>query len=193
MFNNNKDDEADFCESYKSQVLGTTPIEKETSFFSTFLKLLTILMLLAIIIGVSFYGYNYFMNKKRLDRVALPPVSIQTSDDELLLEDEDLIDKETITKTEEKNNALSIIKMPISDELEINKIANDVKVAIAQSELKEENNSKDKILDKVITNESATNKIEEEKSLEVPTLAPEAQYLEELADLSKEIDKERKQ
>ena len=190
MFNKNQDNEADFCESYKSQVLGTAPIEKETSFVSTFLKLLTILILLAIIIGVSFLGYNYFMNKKRLENVALPPVSIQTSDDDLITENEDLIEKEI----KEDNTSLPIIQIPISDEVEINKIANDVKVAIAQSELKEENNSKVTTTKKEIDKSKDENlkKIEEEKSLEVPTLAPEAQYLEELADLSKEIDKERK-
>ena len=39
--------------------------------------------------------------------------------------------------------------------------------------------------------ESEVNDTEEIESLEVPTSAPEAKYLEELADLSKEIDKER--
>jgi len=78
LFDN--DNEADFCESYKSQILGRNKREKEESFFSTFVKLLTILILLTIITGVSFYGYNYFMKNQKSNNIPLPPVSMQTFD-----------------------------------------------------------------------------------------------------------------
>lgn len=158
MFNNQQNDEADFCESYKSQVLGKDTAEKTTSLFSTVVKLLTILMLLAIIIGVSFYGYNYFMhNQKATSNLPLPPVSIQTSEEDLVVSDVD-----------ESNEEITPLEL----------------------------NSTEKALE---TNESVaskqttdTNQSEEEIRLEIPSPTPEAQYLEELADLSKEIDKEQK-
>ena len=90
MFNNKQGNEADFCESYKSEILGTTQVKMQSSFFSRFLKLLTILLLLAIIGGVSFYGYNYFMNNQNLNNTSLPPLSIQISDDDLVVEAEDV-------------------------------------------------------------------------------------------------------
>jgi hypothetical protein len=149
------------------------------------MKLLTILLLLSIIVGVSFYGYNYFINSQKFNNIPLPPVSMQVSDDDLIIEE----DEEII----EDNNSLPIVIIPEvkeADEVNIDKIANEVKIAIAKSEIEEENETKVKDIDNKI-------KIEEinpskEKSLEIPSLAPEAQYLEELADLSKEIDKERK-
>ncbi|HHD75222.1 MAG TPA: hypothetical protein ENK95_00195 [Campylobacterales bacterium] len=152
MFNNKQDDEADFCESYKSQVLGTDSAKQKTSLFGTVVKLLTILILLAIIAGVSFYGYNYFMNnQKYTTQPVMPPVSIQISEEDLVVEDESQVEvNETETTLETETNT-SVEK----------KTSNEI-------------------------NET------EGLSLEVPTITPEAQYLEELADLSKEIDKERK-
>ncbi|CAA6823305.1 MAG: Unknown protein [uncultured Sulfurovum sp.] len=191
MFNDNKGNETDFCESYKSEILGTTVVKEKNSFFSTFLKLLTILILLAIIISVSFYGYNYFQNSQKTTNTILPPVSIQVtdevSDDDLIVRIEDEV--ETIVVEKELNT--SIIPNPIvvakevkiSMEESIDKTANDVKIAIAQSEAIEENKSN------TMTDRNVS---QEEGSLEVPTSSPEAKYLEELADLSKEIDKEIK-
>ena len=218
MFNNENDSEGDFCESYKSQVLGSKENEEGRSFFSTIIKLLTILILLVIITGVSFYGYNYFLNNQNLRNSVLPPVSMQVSDDETVLDDslvveaEDLQIEETI---EEENIPLPLIVSPQAEELkiektieediplpllvspqfedEIEKIANDVKIAIAQSETKEENETrvKEKIVEEIKSTE-ALNDMNKEESLEVPTSVPEAKYLEQLAELSKEIDKERK-
>ncbi len=196
LFNNKKDDEADFCESYKSQILGAKLSEEEPSFVSTIMKLLTILILLACIIGISFYGYNYFINSQKLKEISfLPPVSLQVSDEELIVEDEEqeiVIEKNLVV--EEENNSIPIVvtqEVQDVDETEIEKIANDVKIAIARSELEEENNTKleTKVLEEVKVEE--LNDSKEVESLEVPTSAPEAKYLEELADLSKEIDKER--
>lgn len=157
MFFNKNDNETDFCESYKSQVLDSSTKKKGTSLFGTLIKLLTILILLAIIIAVSIYGYNYYLNAQKVNNLPLPPVSVQISDEDLIVEDED-----TQMEEEELNGS------------KVNKRTTDVKSEISKS--------------KVETNSTK----EEVESLEVPTATSEAKYLEELADLSKEIDKERK-
>ncbi|CAA6819016.1 MAG: Unknown protein [uncultured Sulfurovum sp.] len=190
MFSNKKDDETDFCESYKSEILGATSREKERSFFSTLLKLLTILILLVIIIAVSFYGYNYYINTQQSNDIPLPPVSIQISEDDLVVQPEDT--EIEVPSVEEIppliESETSEVKKVEAKEEEINQIANDVKIAIAQSESLEENTSSDKKVEEtpILVKDTVNN-------LEVPTASPEAKYLEELADLSKEIDKEIKQ
>jgi hypothetical protein len=193
LFNKKKDNESDFCESYKSEILGSKPSEKETSLFSTIIKLLTILILLTIIIGVSFYGYNYFINSQKVNNMVLPPVSMQISDDELIVKIEEVKNEKVV---EEVNNSLSLVITSENEEDDIEKIANDVKIAIAKSEVKEENETKiaEKLSEETKSKEEPKEELKKEvESLEIPTSAPEAQYLEELADLSKEIDKERKQ
>ena len=197
MFNNKTEDEADFCEAYKSQILNNVKEEKSSS-FGTVLKILIILLLLAIIVGLSIYGYNYFTSKKSVDTdVLVLPSSIQISDEDLKVIDESSDEVEEPQKTQEvqkteekegdlppvveKNKASAEKSLNIStiNESDIDKIANDVKVAIAQEEEKDKNKS--------IT---PTTK---EKSLEVPIPnSPESKYLEDLAKLSKEIDKEKK-
>ena len=195
MFNNKTEEEIDFCESYKSQILNNVT-EKKSSSFGTVLKILTILVLLAIIVGLSIYGYNYFMNIKGEDAnsILTPPSSIQISDEELKVIDEtEEIDEIQNTIQETKNLPTIIEKkdsiekpasVSIMNESDIDKIANDVKIAIAKEEEKEKNKS--------ITQENKENIIQE-KSLEVPVPnSPEAKYLEDLAKLSKEIDKKNK-
>lgn len=211
MFNNKPEDKNDFCESYKSQILGTKDDVTKKSLFSTIVKLLTILILLVTILGISFYGYNYFMNAQQLNDMELPPVSMQVSDDDLIVEAEDeliilekIIPEKEIVKPREGDAKIKVIEKEklsrpvivspqIEEEIEIDTIANEVKIAIAKSEEKEENESKinKTIVEEIKTIEDSTPP-KEVKSLEVPTSAPEAKYLEELADLSKEIDKERK-
>ncbi|CAA6807582.1 MAG: Unknown protein [uncultured Sulfurovum sp.] len=199
MFNKNQDNEADFCESYKSEILGTQSNEKANSFFSTLTKLVSILILLAIITAVSFYGYNYFMNNQNLKDDVLPPVSMQTLDEELVVTDEvdEAVVEDKVLKIEKtiEKESLSppLIISPQIQEDEIAKIANDVKIAIAKSEVEEENETKavEKIVEEIESTEKNTSPIKAE-SLEIPTSVPEAKYLEELADLSKEIDKEKK-
>lgn len=147
LFNNQHNDETDFCESYKSQVLDTNTPETTTSPFRTVVKLLTILILLGAIIGGGFYGYNYFMStQKESSALPLPPMSIQVSEDDAEIS---LIDE---SDTEELNDTQNVAATPKSN-----------------------------------SEESS-----EEIRLEVPSPTPEAKYLEELADLSKEIDKEKK-
>jgi zona occludens toxin (predicted ATPase) len=96
LFNQKKDYEADFCESYKSQILGDDEREEGDSLFSTMVKLLTVLMLLAVIIGVSFYGYNYFMNSQKTSNIALHPVSMQTFDDDFVVKMEEQIETKKV-------------------------------------------------------------------------------------------------
>lgn len=151
MFNNQENNEADFCESYKTQVLGKDTPEKSTSLFSTVVKLLIILLLLTLIAGVSFYGYTYFTsNQKSTNELPLPPASIQVSEDDAAL-----------SALEEANENTTEAQSTTTDTLEMNQ-----------------------------SNQDPTP--QEEIRLEVPSPTPEAKYLEELADLSKEIDKETK-
>ena len=114
MFDNRHDDEVDFCEEYKSQILNGESKEEE----STFGKIIIILLLLTAIVGFSIYGYNYYM--KSIDEsgssVEAPPASIQTlSDDELVVEPfneeddlkvEELTVKETKIKSSEKSQEI---------------------------------------------------------------------------------------
>ena len=181
MFKNKKDDEADFCESYKSQILNDNSTEKVSS-FHIILKLLTIVLLLAIIVAVSIYGYNYFLNKHN-DSV-LPPVSVQISDDDLKITEE-------IPEEEQEEVSAELPSISEIKEADIDQIANDVKIAIANSEQEEENSTEKNLEQK--NDESQDINVNKEESLEIPTgNSEEAKYLEDLADLSKEIDKERK-
>jgi len=189
LFNQKNDNEIDFCESYKSQVLGTEEEEEKQSLFSTIIKLLTILLLLAIIIGVTLYGYHYFTNNQNLKNSVLPPVSMQVSDEDTI-SDEDLV----VKLEEPKAEKIMQVESPkiIKEELDIDKMANAIKIEIAKSETKEENETKAK--EKLVEINNSAEEInisKNEESLEVPTSAPEAKYLEELADLSREIDRER--
>jgi hypothetical protein len=155
LFNNNVEDEADFCEAYKSQILGNVSTEKKSS-VNTLSKILTILLLLIIIVAVSIYGYNYMMQN---DSDSLPPSSIQIDDEELVV-------------TQEDEGAVGEIA-PKIEESDIDKMAKEVELAILKND----------------TNKSSEKKIE--NPLEVPTNT-QAEYLEELAKLSEEIDKDKK-
>jgi len=225
LFNQKNDNEIDFCESYKSQILGNDNKKEENSFFSIIVKLLSILILLVIIIGVSFYGYNYFMNNQKTNKSALPPVSIQISDDDLIVKMQEDSEPEKIEKVikqenisiptvktvqvEEKNmneivkDEIVIIEENISipplivleiEEDDIDKIARDMKIEISKIELKEENETKPEKISEDIQSKRELNNTHKIENLEVTTSsAPEARYLEDLAKLSKEIDKERNQ
>ena len=186
MFNNHIDEEADFCESYKSQILNNNTTKKSSS-FNIILKILTILLLLALIVFVSIYGYNYFVknNPSSTEMGQLPPESIQVSDEEL----------KVVIEEESPPMPVSIQeKMPNTkeEEADVQQLADDVKIAIASSE--EEINSTQKPLPKEEKKvQSEKNLTKEEESLEVPSTSQslEAQYLEELADLSRQIEKEK--
>ena len=190
MFNNNVEDEADFCEAYKSQILNDDSTEKESS-LGTVLKIVTILLLLAIIVGISIYGYNYFINNSNSSsKVSSPPVSIQSLEEDELgdlrvelapVENETPMVKKEELKNEEEKKEVEKAKVTISkpvEELDIDKIANDVKLAIAKNEQEEA----------LLSSKKSS---EKNKALEVPVEDSQSAYLEELAKLSNEIDKER--
>jgi len=233
LFNNNPDNEDDFCESYKSEILNNSSHETDSS-LNTILKTLIILLLLAIIAGLSIYGYNYMSNKSEGE---MPPSSVQISDDELKVtmgtpEDEVHVEKvetslqeqidesakETTSAvekpvaimpppsiqetsvamptsvqeqpTEEIEEVATSIPVPTeSGELDIDEIANAMKLSIAADEEKKIDAQNEKLNAEVLSSPSV--KVVEEPSLEVPSSSsPEAKYLEELAELSKEIDKD---
>jgi len=189
LFNQQNDNESDFCESYKSQVLGTEEEEEGTSLFGTIIKLLTILLLLAIIVGVSLYGYHYFTNNQNLKNSLLPPMSMQVSDEDTI-SDEDLVVKLEEPKEEKIIQAES--PKIVTEELDMDKMANAIKIEIAKNETKEETETKVKEkLVEINNSEDEMTISKKEESLEVPTRVPEAQYLEDLADLSREIERER--
>ena len=223
MLDNKTDDEIDFCESYKSQILNNSTEEKESA-FGTVLKILTILLLLAVIVALSIYGYNYFTNQNhsKIDDLTLPS-SIQISDEDLKVIDEDTEETDEVKKPlEDKNHKqekaettnkreplqkevvskeviseeiiapvskqINVEKIQPTDESDIDRIANSMKITIAQAE--ERNKS---IVEEKSISPKNEESITEEESLEVPIPnSPEAKYLEDLAKLSKEIEKEAK-
>jgi len=245
LFKQTTENEIDFCESYKSQILGQEEEEK-APLFGTALKLVTILILLALIILFSLYGYHYFVKDKASESSIVPPVSLQVSEDETI-SDEDLVVKleepesnkvvqpsvskevkeaakapiikkvekvvqrpvvKEIEVPKEEPKVEKVIELPVTkeqvevpkvekiieaqapkvvtQESDIEKMANAIKIEIAKREKQEEERRKEK--------EKLLDRKKSEASLEVPStpsaLSPEAKYLEELADLSKEIDKE---
>jgi hypothetical protein len=195
LFKNNVEDEADFCEAYKSQILNDNLEEDESSITS----ILTILLLLMIIIALSIYGYNYFMNSD--GNTSTPPASAQMiDDDELKVKVEELpvspMIKEKVAKSKEEEKALvkSDIVPPKSNslDLDIDQMADEVKIAISKNEAEENLSSKNK------TKKSAPS-VEGTKPTYVEELANESSierdeksaYIRELEKLTAEIDKER--
>ena len=145
MFNNHVEDDTDFCEAYKSEILGNVSKEEKKSVFNTLSKILIILLLLIIIIAVSIYGYNYIMQE---GSDSLPPSSVQMiDDDELIVTDE--------------------------EEIPVGTMPPEIEESVSKNE----------------NNKSKETKVE--NPLEIPTTT-QAEYLEELAKLSKEIDKDKK-
>jgi hypothetical protein len=182
LFNNTTEDEADFCQAYKSQILNNTSKEENSS-ISTLSKLLTILLLLIIIVAISIYGYSYITNDS--SDGMLPPSSVQMVDDDELkvtIEEEpeekvSNVDPE-IKKIEEKTTSeIKAVETPsVVKTLDMDEMANSVKLAIAKTEETEEIPETKPL----------------EPTLDVPVESVQSAYLEELAKLSEEIDKDRK-
>ena len=233
MFNNNPDNEDDFCESYKSEILNNSSHETDSS-LNTILKTLIILLLLAIIAGLSIYGYNYMNQSATNAESSIPPSSIQISDDELkvtLEEPEEVAVKkeETVVHALQKEieqaepvNSVEVEKLekpePVmptsiqdepeenidneadtpnmvtpmvaqSGESKIDQIANALKLSIAASEEKKIDAINEELNAKVLNTPQV--EVTSDNNLEVPSsTSPEAKYLEELAELSKEIDED---
>ncbi len=182
MFKNNVDEEADFCEAYKSQILNNDTEEKESPLAS----ILIILLLLVVIIALSIYGYNYFMNSDSSD-ASMPPVSVQTIEDDELkvtLLKEEVVSGEVISKKE----SMSELTKPKSIDTDINAIADEVKIAIAKNE--EENISSKESLKDVSAERTKSTYIED-LAKEIDTESTKSTYIKELEKLTKEIDQER--
>jgi len=163
LFKNNREDEADFCESYKSQILNQDTEEDESSIVS----ILTILFLLGLIIALSIFGYNYIMDNKSSDTSA--SVVNLISDDDLKVTEEDVSPNQL--KKEIKRDSVKLFKeLPKSESLDVNDLADQIKIDMSENE-------------------------EEKKKVEVPLFSVsdslKSTYVEDLAKLTAEIDKEK--
>lgn len=118
MFNNQVDEEKDFCEAYKSEILGNSTVEEKPS--NTLSKVFTILLLLILIIAVSIYGYNSFIKNSDVDS-SIPPSSIQIDDEELVV-------------TEEEEKPVEVLPPKTTQESDIDNMAKEVESAISKSE-----------------------------------------------------------
>jgi hypothetical protein len=199
LFKNNVEDESDFCEAYKAEILNGNTSRSDSSFGSLMLKILAGILLISIITAISIYTYNYFLQTKSSGTP--PPVSMQTiDDDDLIVEMEDeapTVEEEVVIENkepEEEENLVPEVEIdeesPPSvlppkvqkieqDEPDIEKIANNMKIEIAKKE-EAERQSK---------GETTSLEEKEEKMIEVPLSDGESSYVEELAKLVQEVDK----
>ncbi len=179
MFKNNKEDEADFCEAYKSQILNNDAEESPSHVGS----ILIILLLLAMIIALSIFGYNYItnMNSKTSE---LQTAVESISDDELKVTSEatEPVQKENkiiTNKIKDKEVKKTVVKslneLPKSRSLDVNDLADKIKIDMSKSE----------------SDVSKKSKSIEEPIGSLPNHT-ESKYIEDLAKLTAEIDKERK-
>ena len=133
--NDNNDEEMGFADAYKSEILNPKDEVEDTSFN----KLITILILITIILGLSILGYIYISNsqdksnssiEEKKDEVVEPPKSQMLNNiDELIIEDlgsgkSDVVD-ENIDKnsTESKDKYLEQLA-DLSDEVDTEKKGN---------------------------------------------------------------------
>jgi len=173
LFKNNIADEADFCEAYKSQVLNNDVEEKE----SPIVSILIILFLLALIIALSIFGYNYIMENKS-DTTSTTSVKIISDEDLKVTEDVEapLQSKKEFNTKELKNVVVkSLNELPKSKSIE--DLADKVKIDMSENETTKSPKIEGKKVEEPLTN--ITNSVK-------------STYIEDLAKLSEEIDKERK-
>jgi len=177
LFKNNVEDEADFCEAYKSQILNNDTEERESPIGS----IVIILLLLAMIIALSIFGYNYIMETKS-GSVESQTLVKSVSDDELKVTSEVVAPPPSTTnkvKAEEikKTVVKSLNDLPKSESLDINDLADQVKIDMSENEEENDSSKESKKIEKTI----------------VPVLTDsiESKYIEDLAKLTEEIDRER--
>jgi hypothetical protein len=179
LFKNNVADEADFCEAYKSQVLNND-VEEQSSPVTS---ILIILFLLALIITLSIFGYNYITNTNSNESTEISSVQI-ISDEDLKVREE----VETPVKAKKVSNSKEIEKvvvksfseLPKAKGVDINDLADKIKIDISENE---KNNSKN---EKKVTEGTEPTKEVIEDSTNNST------YVEDLARLTEEINKDRK-
>ena len=208
MFKKNIEEEVDFCEAYKSQILNNDKEEKS----SPLVSILIILFSLAIIIAFSIFGYNYMINNN--GKALTQPTAGKTFVDEALkvTEDEAPVPMKSESKTEvakkmevkddevkkaeikkaetQKVTIKTFEELPKSKSLDINDLADKVKIDMSESETIENPTISS-------STESNKNKYVEDLAKEkitTPTLIDSSQskYIKDLEILTAEIDKERK-
>ncbi len=161
---NSQEEETSFADAYKSQILNPSDEEEEKSSLP---KIIGIIVLILLISGLSIYGYKY-INDNQIDQTseeaALPPSSMMIDNIEDLESDEA---KGGDTKT------LPIT--PHSEDENIDNIADKVKIELSKEIEKTQKEEPKK----------------SEKPLSSSIQKGEDTYLEQLAELSKEIDGEK--
>jgi hypothetical protein len=163
--NNSQNEETSFADAYKSQILNPSDEEEEKSALP---KIIGIIVLIVLISGLSIYGYKYINDNKSTEKrdqeePQLPPSSIMIDNiDEL---EEEALKSETKTpQASKKSNTENIAD-----------IADKVKIELSKE---------------IEKNHKEEPKKSEQASLPVSKQKGEDTYLEQLAELSKEIDGE---
>jgi len=170
LFKNNVEDEADFCESYKSQILNNDTEERESPIAS----ILIILLLLVMIIALSIFGYNYITDNKNSVDSSISVKSI--SDEELKVTEVAHIPVKEVKKEIKEIPVKALSELPKSESIDVNDLADKIKIDMSKNEEVKDSSKESK-------------KVEE--PLPIVTDSIESKYIEDLAKLTEEIDKER--
>ena len=181
MFKNNVEDEADFCESYKSQILNNDTEERGSPIAS----ILLILLLLVMIIALSIFGYNYIMDNKNSVDSSISVKSI--SDEELKVTEVAHIPVKEVKK-ETPVKALS--ELPKSESIDVNDLGDKIKIDMDVNDLADKIKI-DMSKSEEVKEDSSKESKKDEEPLPVVTDSIESKYIEDLAKLTEEIDKER--
>jgi len=163
VFNNNtnhNDEETSFTEAYKSQILNDPDEEENESILA---KLLITLLIIAIVSSLSIYGYKTFIeSEKVVTEPSVPQESLMIDNIDDLTEDNEDGNQPPASK--------SLDSVTSDSKTEEQKMEDDIKLEISK-EMEEKENT---IPEKLTTS----------------TQKGEDKYLEQLAELSKEIDGE---
>ena len=174
---NNQGEETSFAEAYKSQILNPSEEEEESSSLP---KIIGIALLMLLISGISIYGYKYINSNKVEEKAveieeesALPQSPMMIDNIEDLKSELPEADTPPVEVKVEKPTSTSKPKT-IATEESVESIADKVKIELSKEIDKESGHT---------TTKAST---EPEKS--PSTQKGEDTYLEQLAELSKEID-----
>ncbi len=189
MFKNNKEDEVDFCEAYKSQILNNNSEDKESS---PIISILIILFLLAMIIALSIFGYNYIMNMNSKTSGLQSSVEI-ISDEELKVTAEATepiqIENKMKDKEVKKTVVKSLSELPKSKSLDVNDLADQIKIDMSKSEEKNKAHENSTNNDNKTESRYIESLAKTTKNIELDSV--ESKYIKDLEALTKEIDRER--
>ena len=183
MFDNNvnrHDEETSFAEAYKSQILNPPDEEEETSSLP---KILGILLLMVLISGLSIFGYKYITQNQASTP---PPIEeIELPQGPMMIDNIEDLEEPEPTSSHEKPHSPKVSNKPSTPQPEtqvqrepknIDTIADQVKIELSKE------------IDRAQANQQSIALVPK------PHLSPsqkgEDTYLEQLAELSKEIDGE---